>query len=892
MRILRGVAALFAVGAILIGGPWALIGFGRLDALTRLGGAQLLSSAADGSLVLGIVTVIGWVAWLLAAGSLAGEAIAQFSAQRWRPRLPGVRMFSPVSALLIAAILGLLGNQAVDPGPAQANTYGGPETGSPIRTGAPASPADETVERPAESGITHRVVPGDDLWTLAERYLGDGSRWREILAANDTVLLDATQVLQPGMVLHIPGATGNQPAAQMVEVAAGDTLSALAAQHLGDAGRWPELLDANRSLIADPDAIDIGWRLRLPGPATAGTNPADGPDPGRGPAGTDSPSQTPLGADHRPAGENAALFDGCPAPATPPEEPAELASESPAAANSWVPALPTSLGLTLSAGLATAFALRRRQQQAVRPLGRRLPPLGETAARAGAMLAAVLHPGGSAGDPAAQPAGVPAPSGAAAGRFGWVPIGMRAGEPVGYDPTAHATISLCSPDDAAVSMATAMVLSLTSAYPEADLTVLAAGPCFAWLASLDDPRLVTCPSPAAGLKQLAGLAAERRAGRPPGADLVRLRGDPELGAAWAPTILLLPDTPPGELPSDLAELGLTVLACGPLPGAEIEFEVAEGSARMAGSGEWFVPHLVELPARRVLADLFETAGATGYPPAPWWADQPETDQPVESRPVVLLPVAEELPMISSVDGDHPVLLLLGPVELVGARGTMPSRSVKQCAEYCAWLLENPGRRPSEMAEALMVAETTRRSNMSRLRSWLGQAPDGSAYLPDAYSGRIELHAGITSDWERLQTYLHGGANRAGDEALISALALVRGSPLADVAPGQWRWAEQLRADMTATIRDAAVVLARRGLDRGDVTRAAWAISRAEAANPDDTLLMALRIRVAHLRDDPNEVDRLVLHLTRTARNLGVDLSEEVVSLLQEVVEGRVRLRRA
>ena len=75
MRILRGVAALFAVGAILIGGPWALIGFGRLDALTRLGGAQLLSSAADGSLVLGIVTVIGWVAWLLAAGSLAGEAI-------------------------------------------------------------------------------------------------------------------------------------------------------------------------------------------------------------------------------------------------------------------------------------------------------------------------------------------------------------------------------------------------------------------------------------------------------------------------------------------------------------------------------------------------------------------------------------------------------------------------------------------------------------------------------------------------------------------------------------------------------------------------------------------------------------------------------------------------
>ena len=33
-------------------------------------------------------------------------------------------------------------------------------------------------------------------------------------------------------------------------------------------------------------------------------------------------------------------------------------------------------------------------------------------------------------------------------------------------------------------------------------------------------------------------------------------------------------------------------------------------------------------------------------------------------------------------------------------------------------------------------------------------------------------------------------------ALIQALALVRGAPLADAAPGQWNWAEQLRARLT------------------------------------------------------------------------------------------------
>ena len=41
-----------------------------------------------------------------------------------------------------------------------------------------------------------------------------------------------------------------------------------------------------------------------------------------------------------------------------------------------------------------------------------------------------------------------------------------------------------------------------------------------------------------------------------------------------------------------------------------------------------------------------------------------------------------------------------------------------------------------MVAALAVAEGTRRSNMSRLRSWLGSSPDGEAYLPDAYTGRI------------------------------------------------------------------------------------------------------------------------------------------------------------
>lgn len=249
-------------------------------------------------------------------------------------------------------------------------------------------------------------------------------------------------------------------------------------------------------------------------------------------------------------------------------------------------------------------------------------------------------------------------------------------------------------------------------------------------------------------------------------------------------------------------------------------------------------------------------------------------------------------MATTVDSEHPVLKLLGPVELVGARGPLPTRATKQCEEYCAWLLENPGASAGAMTRALMVADPTRRSNMSRLRSWLGADDNGAPYLPDAYSGRIMLHPGVTSDWEQMRLCLGPGVNRVNDATLIEALSMVRGAPIADAAPGQWHWAEQLRSDISATIRDAAVVLSRRALDAGDLLHAQWAVETALLANPDDELLLATQIRIADTRGDRAKVDELVLRLTRRARMLGIDLAEETVTCLQEVVEGRARLRRA
>ncbi len=51
-----------------------------------------------------------------------------------------------------------------------------------------------------------------------------------------------------------------------------------------------------------------------------------------------------------------------------------------------------------------------------------------------------------------------------------------------------------------------------------------------------------------------------------------------------------------------------------------------------------------------------------------------------------------------------------------------------------------------MAAGLMVAENTRQTNLSRLRAWLGGAPDGTAAAPALL--RTCCCAGVHRRWRR------------------------------------------------------------------------------------------------------------------------------------------------
>jgi nucleoid-associated protein YgaU len=249
------------------------------------------------------------------------------------------------------------------------------------------------------------------------------------------------------------------------------------------------------------------------------------------------------------------------------------------------------------------------------------------------------------------------------------------------------------------------------------------------------------------------------------------------------------------------------------------------------------------------------------------------------------------PLASSVtDFSSPSLLLLGPIELRGAAGVRPSRAERSCLEYCGWLLEHPGATAQAMTQGLLVAEGTRRSNLSRLRAWLGSSPEGQPYLPDAYSGRLGLDPTVTSDWHRLRLLIAGGVDRAPTPRLRAALELVRGAPLADAAPGQWHWAEELRTDMVSVIRDIGLALADRALAADDLDAARWATARALTAAQGDELLLAARLRTEHRAGNRREVERLVGWITRQARQLGVDLFPETIDLIQRAIEGTPRDR--
>src|SRR3954468_16089302 len=87
----------------------------------------------------------------------------------------------------------------------------------------------------------------------------------QIWNAIKTVGAWQTDIVADIQVVPQPQAVGTSGAsARTYTVKAGDTLSKIAKEHLGDANAYMKIFDANKDQLSDPDKIKPGQVLKLP----------------------------------------------------------------------------------------------------------------------------------------------------------------------------------------------------------------------------------------------------------------------------------------------------------------------------------------------------------------------------------------------------------------------------------------------------------------------------------------------------------------------------------------------------------------------------------------------------------------------------------------------------
>lgn len=400
-RILRSLIALVVLVAAVIGAPVALWVLGRQFIPAGIpSGAAIWSALWDkdtGSTFLGLLVIVGTIAWLVFTICVIVEVMARLAGRRRTWRIPGLKVPQSAASALIGTILAgtiMIGGSSMasaTPPPVDLHqalaqkaavtqvmdqaTRVAPAKTTPTAGGHAAALRHTRAAAPvsAKAGAVWVVTRYDTLWLISEKTLGTGERFQQIAdlniglpQADGKTLLSASTPLEISWRLVLPAAAtapthaaaasaapkvavpaaATTVAAHPEKVQLGDTLSGIAQEQLGDGNAWPTLAKVNH--LADPDYLEVGQTIEIPAHVIAQAAAAA---PAVHPA---TPITTPIPVQHHPA---AATHTATPPAAHPPTLGRHVAPPQPATHSAPVaPTIPTQVPSTPPAAAPTTIA--------------------------------------------------------------------------------------------------------------------------------------------------------------------------------------------------------------------------------------------------------------------------------------------------------------------------------------------------------------------------------------------------------------------------------------------------------------------------------------------------------------------------------------------------------
>ncbi len=905
-QLLAGIASGLALLALIIAIPLLLVMLhGRPYQPTSTFAAltHLISGQASGpGLVVDLVAVAAWVAWLIVVTAIMIEFGAWIRGTP-TPELRGMHTVQPWVRQLVATATLLVGT-----------------VGLPARTGAATMPASavatvtRTAPTPAPAAVPTPVAPvavapacvvvaRDTLWGLAETHLGNPLRWREIYDLNrGATQPDGRRLEDPGLI--IPGWTLHLPADATPTPTPTEPAPPIAA---------PIVAVTPRPILVSPTAPTthpLATATSSTSPSTrTTTRPATRP--------ATRPTPTPTAENRAAPNATQARRDQSLVPVSAIAA-AGIVALLAALRIAWRRQRRTRPQLAPPAQLVETTLRRAANTNPVDRLDAALRAFGQSLQTSGVCVLRILAvrragdeveilidtpltgpPAGfeTAGDPRcwittpvitteqlvafADGAVAPAPC--------LISLGTIDEEPCLIDLETAELLTIDGEDDDEVAAVVRHIAVELATSPVADhLDVLVVGePILASLEGVHPQiRCLDLEAAVTELETVARFNQDEHDAIDRG-DTVDTGNGVEGADLAVPTVLVsfepVDDDTRRRIEAVVAVRHSRVAAVMPSSTrAAWHAQIDDGWVRVAPLGLILEPFLI---TSEVADDIDSLIAA---PPA-----APEVDA-VAVAPkvpaVVSIAPYEDLPFDIEVR-------VLGPVDVVGMERSFARHRHLEIAVYLA--LHSDGVSDERLKTALWAnaAPTTATFNtaISSTRARLGRDAHGAPHLvPYANAGRTyRVGAGVMSDWQRFTMrveHAHHADPATAIRDLRDALELVRGQPFTESHGVEWAWSEGLIATMETTVATAAHQLATWCLEIGDTDGAIWAAMQGLVAAPADETLYRDRMRAHDQAGNPAGIETVMSELRHAVEDIEPwdTIHPETIALYEQLTRGRRR----